>query len=417
MSGPRIAYIAGQYPLLSETFVHREVGGLRRRGWDIATASLYVSDQPVEGENHADLLVYPPNRFAGLLAWTGTIIQTPRRTARTFIHALGDALYPREPTALSTRCKFFVQALAGSALGRALRKRGVHHLHCHFAHAPASVGMYAAMHAGIPFSFTGHANDLFQRRALLKRKLQRAAFVACISYWHQKFYESVEPTVSPRCRIVRCGVDLDRWRAAADEPPEESSFRLVTVARLVPKKGIDTLLRALATFTQNFSRSWQLDIYGEGPEKEHLLQLANDVGLTQQVTFHGALPNDQVRDRIANAHLFVLPCRPAPNGDQDGIPVVLMEAMAVGVPVIAGDVTAVRELVDHQRTGIRVTPDEPQALCHWLMSLANDPVQRQELAEAGRHTVEKEFDLNHNLQRLEQAIQASIENRAICEHE
>jgi len=417
MTQPRIAYIASQYPRLSETFVHREVAGLRNRGWDIVTASLYAPEDPVEGEPAADRVVYPQPRIACLPAWIGALLRVPGRTARTLFRATGDALAPGEALSLVGRAKLPAQALAGSTVGHWFRQHEIKHVHCHFAHAPASVGMYAAMHAGISFSFTGHANDLFQRRALLKKKLQRAAFVACISDWHQQFYQSIAPDVTPRCRIVRCGVDLDQWAKRGKAREGNHVLHLITVARLMPKKGIDTLLRAAAQFAAQYYQPWRLDIYGDGPESERLQKLTQQLGLTEQVAFHGAVANERVRERLGEADLFVLPCRSAPGGDQDGIPVVLMEAMALGVPVIAGDVTALRELVAHERTGILTPPDEIEALNREMLALADDPDRRRRLAEEGRATVEQEFDLTKNLNRLEQAIRASIEARDATDHD
>lgn len=405
----RIAYVAGVYPSLSETFVYREVLGLRARGWPVETVTLRRGEEPVAGVREADLCVYPPSRLVVVKRWVAAMGRSPGRTARTVGRALRDAVRPGERLSVMGRAKLIVQGLAGATLGHRLADRGVTHVHCHFAHAPASVGMYAAMHAGVGFSFTGHANDLFERRSLLKRKLERAAFIICISDWHRRFYLSIEPGASARCALVRCGVDTTAWRASKAEREDDGGLRLVTVGRLVPKKGIDTLLRALGEMASNVGETWRLDIYGDGPQRQTLERLSEEGGLSAHVSFHGAVDNDEVRRALAKADLLVLPCRADVSGDRDGIPVVLMEAMACGVAVVAGDVTAIRELIDHEDTGVLVPPDDPSTLARELQDLATNARRRRRLADAGRAAVQREFDLSRNLDRLEQALSACVQ--------
>jgi glycosyltransferase involved in cell wall biosynthesis len=405
-----VAYVVSRYPAASETFVYREVDALKKRGWPIHTATLYQPQSQPPDQDPADFVVYADPRLKGLFAWFLASMRRPVRTARILAIALQDAVWPGERMKLLSRAKLLIQALAGAGLSKELAKCGVRHIHCHFAHAPASVGMYAALHANISFSFTGHANDLFERRALLKRKLERASFVACISRWHRRFFASIDPDVEKRCRIVRCGVDLDHWRRDQAPVTTNGTFRMLTVARLVPKKGIDTLLRALSTLQSNGQSGWQLDIIGDGPERDRLEDLSQALRLSQRVTFHGQADNATVQNWMSQADGFVLPCQADPRGDRDGIPVVLMEAMAQGVPVVAGDVTAVRELIDDRQNGLLVKPADEQHLAEVLSSLLNNKSFRQRLAVEGRNAVEKEFGLTANAERLEQALEFCVEH-------
>src|SRR5208282_394836 len=140
------------------------------------------------------------------------------------------------------------------------------------AHAPATVGMYAAKQLAIPFSFTGHANDLFQRRCLLAKKLQRASLVACISRWHADWYRSISPEVSEKSELVRCGVDTQAWHPP-ENPRSSDRLRIVTVCRLVEKKGVDTLIEAYRDLKRrNIPAS--LTIAGSGDQESHLRALA-----------------------------------------------------------------------------------------------------------------------------------------------
>jgi hypothetical protein len=206
-----IAYIAGEFPKISETFVYREVRALRQHGRRVIAVSLNTATNvpPELNDLMQDrLVVYGEEKFTTFGQDVVDHIVHPFRTIHTREVELTDALFPGEPFPLSARLKLPFQAAAGIGLARRLRNLGVEHIHCHFAHAPTTVGMYAAMQLDIPFSFTGHANDIFQRRALLKKKLQRASFVACISEWHKKFYESIQPDTENKYEVIRCGVEI-----------------------------------------------------------------------------------------------------------------------------------------------------------------------------------------------------------------
>src|SRR5438034_4820529 len=283
-----IAYIAGSFPARSETFVYREVRELRKRGWEVATISL--NDPKERGlAEFADLeagtiTVYGAGGSESARATLAEMFRHPVRSLRTCFMAASDALAPGEPMSLQNRVKLLVQALAAigatrrvAAASRLSAGATPRHIHAHFAHAPATVGMYMAKQLGVPFSFTGHANDLFQRRSLLEKKLSRAAFVACISEWHKSFYISAGADPA-KCHVVRCGVPIAEFKARETNHTHQQ-IQLLTVCRLVEKKGVDTLLRAMREFSHRNGRDWRLTIAGDGEESDKLKQLANDLGI------------------------------------------------------------------------------------------------------------------------------------------
>lgn len=403
---PVLAYLAGKFPCLSETFVYREVRALRQAGWRVravSLAGLSESDRRFAPDlTDGTVEVYGQAKATMVRSFFAELAAHPGQALRTLRQALGDALFPGETTALTTRAKLLVQAVAGIGIARTLRRENVSHLHCHFAHAPTSVGMYAAMQLGIPFSFTGHANDLFQRRALLIRKLERAAFVSCISEWHRELYVSQYPAGAGKYVIVRCGVDTRQWEPTTIQAGDV--LRVLTVCRLVEKKGVDTLIHALA----ELPHTWQLTIAGDGPERQNLQDLAKALGCADRVTFLGSVPNERVAELLAETDIFSLICRTDRNGDKDGIPVVLMEAMACGLPVIAGDLPAIRELVEHDVSGLLVEGADASAVAVQLRRLTEDASLRKSLGQAGRLRVEQEFSLAMNINRLTSAIQEAV---------
>jgi glycosyltransferase involved in cell wall biosynthesis len=195
--------------------------------------------------------------------------------------------------------------------------------------------------------------------------------------------------------IVRCSVALpDAIRAERAE--------IVTVARLVPKKGIDLLIGAFAAADVG---DWTLRILGDGRVRIALEALAARLGVADRIAFEGARPHPSCLAATAEAGLFVLPCRTAANGDMDGIPVVLMEAMAAGRAVIAGDLPAIRELIDHDRSGLLVAPNDPAALAQAIQRLVADAALRRTFAERARSRIEAEFSDSVNLDRLVAAFE------------
>jgi glycosyltransferase involved in cell wall biosynthesis len=398
-----IAYVSSQFPLRSETFVYREVRGLRSRGRDVVAVTLYPpTDPPPAADDlvRGRLMVYGFAKVATLHAASREAVSHPLRSLRTMLTAWKDVLLPREPMTVKARLKLPVQATAALGLAHRLRARGVRHVHAHFAHAPATVAMYAARQLGVPFSFTGHANDLFQRRTLLKRKLRRAAFVGCISQWHRGFYRSICRRDDEDYPVIRCGVDVDAFAPADREHDPSKPLAVLTVCRLVEKKGVDTLLRALHAFDPAGER-WRLTIAGDGPQRSRLETLASELQVGSAVRFLGAVDNDAVRDLLGGSDVFALPCRVDSAGDKDGIPVVLMEAMACGVPVIAGDLEAIRELIEHEKSGLLVDGSRVEPTRDAIARLADAELLRRALAHAGRVRVREEFSLQTTLDRLD----------------
>lgn len=405
----RVAYIAGVFPLPSETFVYREVRELRRRGWLVTTVALRdpsVRPEELEDLHYDTITVYGDGLKPTLSGFWSEVMDQFFVTMGTLLTAFGDAIAPGEPTGLKTRLQLVPQAVLGIGLARRLLQDGVSHIHCHFAHAPTTIGMYAAMQLKTSFSFTGHANDLFQRRALLKKKIERSAFVNCISHWHRAFYRSVAPGNNAVYPLVRCGVDTASW-TGQPHPTGDGRFRILTVCRLVEKKGVDLLLRGLAAWKPE-NLDWTLTIAGDGEKRVELERLSQVLGIAPRVEFLGAVDNSKVRELLQQASVFALACRTDSAGDRDGIPVVLMEAMACGVPVISGDLPAIRELVEPDVTGLLVKPDDVNEWATALNKLITNSDLRHHMSANGMARVQGEFDLSTNVTKLQGLFEQTV---------
>lgn len=395
-NGP-ILYLGGALPTRSETFVYREVFALRNRGGDIITASVHQPEHGL-GEARLDALadetigVYGPGAGALCLDAMRQCARSPIRSLFVIARATCDAILGAD-VPFDKRPKLIGQAIAGLALARRISGLGVRHIHAHMAHVPTSIAMYTAMAAGLRFSFTGHAVDLFSQRTLLAPKLRRAAFVACISEWHRRFYQELAELRDSKLPLVRCGVDVP-------EPTQRATrevLRILGVGRLVPKKGFDVLLEALG---QCGDLNFECTIVGDGPERDHLDRLVEKHNLGGRIHLVGAKSNREVMALMREADLFVLPCRIDPCGDRDGIPVVLMEAMAQSICVISGDLPTIRELVEDGSTGVMVEPDNVTELQQAIENLSRDAGLRSQLGAAGRSRVLDEFSIEVNSKRL-----------------
>lgn len=385
-----IAYVAARLPTLSETFVYRELMGLRGRGRTIVPVTVRQPIGPF-GDARLDALAEEAVRvYSGRTALS--LLPAFASKPAAFLRAIGDAA-SADLDGAKARAKFLFQAWMGLATAWRLKGRDIGHVHAHLANTPATVALYLARGLDARFSFTGHANDLFVHREALKFKLTEADFVSSISGWHQGFYERI---ASGGLRpVIRCSVTVPDYA--------EGGANVVAVGRLVAKKGFDLLIRAFARLDRPGIR---LRIAGDGPERAALIALAEAEDIADRVDFLGAKPHAEALAVIRSGAIFALPCRTSATGDRDGIPVVLMEAMAAGKPVIAGQLETIAELVEDGTSGLLVPPDDVEALTEALRRLVDDPEAGKAMGLAGRRRVEEEFSDTINWDRLEAVIDA-----------
>lgn len=407
-----ILYIASRLPALSETFVWREVLELRARGVDVVTASVRTpesasGDSALEALARESVGVYGPGVLSLVVHALLRLASQPIRSLQTLGLAALDAARARDHRG---RHKIVVQAVGALALAHRLRKTRVWRVHAHMAHVPTTIAMYLAHHLRIGFSFTGHANDLFHERALLREKLERCDFVACISRWHREFYRGIAPIQDDRMPIVRCGVEVGAGAPSEDQ----SSWRILSVGRFVEKKGFDTLIEAVSHMPAEIrGKRILVTIIGDGPMREQLENLIAEGRNSERIALPGAMANRDVHERLRSADLFVLPCRTDSEGDRDGIPVVLMEAMAHEVCSVAGRLETIRELIPDDSTGILLAPEaSPDAYAEAITALLEDDHRRRALAREGRCWVEQEFSIDRNVGRLLEAFSMSKQRAA-----
>src|SRR5262245_7284616 len=336
-----IAYLGRILPMLSETFVVREVAALRRLGQDVRPFSLYPPDVSAIHPEAPDLageveVLVQPKRPLFWLAHAVILCGSPARYLRCLWRYV---LAADEPWRRRLHCLAYFAVAPFAALR--LRHAGVTHLHAHFANAAASVALMAAQMADIPFSFTAHAYDIFVDDVLLPAKLSAAAFVATCSHFHVRYLLGHYPAAAgANLTVVRYGIDpalFSAGRGCPDAPP-----LVLAVGRLVETKGFHTLIEACALL-QSCGVALQCLIIGEGREHDRLCHMIAGLRLSARVTLRGRLSPAEVATYYPRASLLAMPSC-VRNNDRDGIPNVLIEAMATGVPVVSTRVSGIPEL-------------------------------------------------------------------------
>lgn len=336
----------------------------------------------------------PPTGF------TIACLLAPLNFGRRFWTALANAVFGRREN-IRARVATLVHFFVACFWARGLRGTGISHVHAQWAHSSASIGMYGAWLAGTTFSFTGHAVDLFRDRVALNEKIRRADFIVCISEFHRQFFLS-QGARHDQLILAYCGIDLTHFTPA---PATQSGdvnrpVRVLSSGRLVEKKGFAVLIDACAVLRAR-NVPIEVTIGGSGPLEASLLERARCLGLQSQIRLTGReITQDALPSFMRSGDIYCLPCVWASDGDVDGLPQMLMEAMACGLPAISTRLVGIPDLIIHEQTGLLVEPNDPVQLADAIMRLRDDPELARRLAEAGRRHLAEKFDINTSLEPL-----------------
>ncbi len=397
----RIAYLTGEYPRATDTFIQREVAGLRMLGITVETCSIRRTDashhvgeeQRAEAARTFHILEAAKNPIRLLASHARLFGSNPRR----YLTALAQAWRTRAPGFKSALYQMIYFAEAGM-LARHMQQRGVTHLHNHIATASCTVAMLSSALSGIPYSFTLHGPDIFfePHRWRLDAKIASARFVACISHFcrAQAMNFSAQEHWN-KLHIVHCGVEPERYTAA----PRARGKHLLFVGRLAGVKGVPILLEALQALRETHL-DMHVTLIGDGPEREALEARAHDMGLSEFVDFVGYKSQSEVADALGQSDIFVLP------SFAEGVPVVLMEAMAAAVPVVTTHVAGVPELVEDGVHGILTHAGDSASLAAAIDQLLSDPNKSAAMGEAGRDKVRAAFNITHESAWLAELLTA-----------
>lgn len=397
--GSPIGLLLKTYPKLSETFVLGEILGLQALGVPL---SIIAMQRPSDAFTHADVravrarVCYLPERNA-----TGvrTLLATHARIAAThprgYLQALRD-------TARSTEPGRWARFARAGLLAKELVAQRIRHVHAHFAADPAALAAVATTMLGTSFSISAHAKDIYKSEpAALAHRLRTARFTVTCTDYNRRHLQAIG---GPGAKVLRMyhGIDLERFArdaAPADRPSDRDEPHppvILSVGRLREKKGFSTLIAACAHLVGR-AVPFRCEIIGYGPDEAALRAQIARLGLGAHVALLGKQPQERVIEAYRRATMFVLPCQIGSDGDRDGIPNVLLEAMSMRLPVISTPISGIPEVIEHGRNGLLVPAQDIGALAHAIEQLLTHPAQRSSLGARARATVASQFSNARNL--------------------
>lgn len=383
---PHVGYVLKMYPRLSETFILTEILAHEAAGLKLEIFSLRT---PADGRFHEALsrvhaqVTYIPSAPPKVEEFWTTL-----RRASTKLPQAENILEVAQPESAGNVYQAIL--LAESAL-----QRGVTHLHAHFATVATTVTRLAARLAGIPYSFTAHAKDIYHESVNeqgLRRKFRDASAVVTVSDYNLTYLRSRFGDSATRVRRIYNGLDLDEFSYSS---PRDRAPLIVGVGRLVEKKGFGDLIEACAILN-NRGREFRCEIIGSGVLEPELAEQITALGLADRVQLLGPQPRNVIKQRLRGAAVLAAPCLVASDGNRDGLPTVLLEAMALGTPCVSTAVTGIPELVRDGETGLIADQASPQSLADTIECLLNDQDLSLRLAANARRLIEAEFDIHRN---------------------
>ncbi|HWE37751.1 MAG TPA: glycosyltransferase family 4 protein [Isosphaeraceae bacterium] len=386
---------------IGNAWVAAELEVMERKGIPFALHSLRGPHQNFFGSPWAARLDRQTRRIYPLppASFALSVLLAPLLFGRRFFEVLGNALVG-ERESFRGRLASIAHAFVACHWARRLRDgdEPVALVHAHWAHSAATVGMYGAWLLGVPFSFTGHAVDLFRDRVALRDKVRRADFIVCISEFHRDFYKKLGAR-DERLHVVYCGIDADAF--AFRRPPRgDRRPRILSVGRLVEKKGFHVLVDACRALADR-GLAFDCVIAGDGPWEARLREQVARLGLEGVVTITGKpLLQEELPDFLAGGDLFAQPCVWSSDNDVDGTPRTLMEAMACGAPSVSTRLAGIPDILEHDRSGLLVEPGDVVGLADALRRLIEDPALADRLARGGREQILRKFQIDDCLEPL-----------------
>jgi len=393
----KIGYVVKRYPRYSETFIVNEILAHEAAGVELEIFSVL----PPEDGHFQDVIsrvrapvTYLPSKGLKVAEFWSVLEQAGE--------IFPDGWLSLE-AARGEDVRYVYQAVV---LAREARLRAISHLHAHFATAATTVARLAARFAGLPYTFTAHAKDIFHesvRPADLRRKLADAAVAVTVSDYNIAYLRESYGAAARHVRRIYNGLDLERFPYRS---PRERPLRIVGVGRLVEKKGFVDLIEACAILADE-GRRFTCRIVGAGEQEVELRARIAGLGLEDRVELLGPRPQSELVRLVQGAAVLAAPCVVGADGNRDGLPTVLLEAMALGTPCVSTDVTGIPEVIRDRETGLMVPQRDPAALAGSIGRLLEEPDLRVRLADRARRLVEEKFDVNHNAARLREVFQTA----------
>ena len=403
--GRKVAYIMSRYPILTTTFIDRELLEAKRLGLDMVLVAIRRARKgtfspPVQRLSEEAVYLLPVSAIQLIRAHFHFFITR----FRAYIGTLVYLLFQEHPS-WRARAKTVLHFGEGVLAADLLRDKAVEHVHAHFADNAATIAMVIHRMTGVPYSLTAHAVDIYVAPAYLAAKIGDARFATTCTKYNKEYLERV--TGHP-VELIYHGLDFNDIPPDPLHAPKPSVPLILSVGRLVEKKGFPYLVQACAALRRQ-GYEFRCEIVGEGPDEPKLGALIEELDLTETVALRGPLPHTDVLREYSRATVFVMPSVVAEDGNRDGIPNVILEAMAHGVPVIATDVSGIPEVVRDQDTGWLTQPRSVDGLSAAMAAVLDHPQEAADVGQGGRRFVRQHFDIRQNVGRLLQMFDNNVD--------
>src|SRR3990172_6949422 len=390
-----IAYLLKRYPRLSETFILNEILELERQGLDLSIFSLLPPEggsfHPQVGMVKAPVTYIPQPSLKDFWGWLKKHQTEAGNLSLNWEEALKLAL-EYDPDS-----KGYAYLLQAVTLAHYFRKQKIQHIHAHFATLASYMALSIHLLTGIPYSFTTHAKDIYTDevdQSLLARKIEGTKFVVTVSDFNQKYLSNLfQGRFDHKILRIYNGLDLEIFKE--DSLPREPNL-ILSVGRLIPKKGFEYLIGACQILKEK-GLDFKCKIIGEGGQRNVLEQELKERGVDDRVEFLGSKTQDEVIRWMRRSTLLCLPCIVADNGDRDALPTVLLEALALGLPVVSTRVTGIPEIVEDGKEGLLVEEKDQSALSQAIVRLLDNPGLRENFSKNGVLKVKERFSIQKNV--------------------
>ncbi|MBP9853822.1 MAG: glycosyltransferase family 4 protein [Candidatus Omnitrophica bacterium] len=396
MSKKKIGYIVSLFPCWSETFILNEIIELEKKGYVITIFSIRKDFEKYTQEKAKPYIARSRylHEFKVILSFFRWLLTKPH-----IVIPLSLKIIKRSAAHSKTFIKNVWCIMAGCYFADMVIREKIEHLHAHFASYPTLVALVISKLTNIKYTFTCHAHDIFLDKILLDEKVKAAKAVVTISDYNKQYItKHCGHDVLKKIFVIHCGLDLREWNY---HPPVIGlQHVIVCVGRLTEMKGFEYLIHACHKIKDKLD--FKCHIVGDGHLRSRFEQLINGYGLQDKISLDGVLDSADVRELIVNATVFVVPSIWNDQDGQDGIPLVLMEALAIGTPSIASRISGIPELIIDGETGFLTEPGNTDQLAEKLNVLLNDGALQVRLAKAGRKKIEEEFNIEKNAELLAQ---------------
>lgn len=394
----KIAYITSDFPVVSHTFISREIKELQKLDVEIACFAIHTPPEheiAKEDDNFRGKVFYifPLDKLRFIRVHLKTLFLSPVKYLYWFWY-----LISRPTTKIRDRLRCVFHFLEGVYLADEMKKQQINHIHSHFLQGNTTVALVVSKFLNITYSVSVHNSTLPMDKVLQKEKMEHAKFLISISEYNKKKMLETDPNAEKKIFVVHCGLDPDHF---LPNPKLPAIFTFLAVGRLTWEKSYPDLIEACFLLKKK-NLIFQCIIIGDGDERQKLEQLIKQYNLEQEVKLAGLVLQEKIQTYYEQAHLFVL------SSITEGIPVVLMEAMSKGLPVVATNITGIPELVLHEKTGLLVPPNQPQAFANAIEYFMNNSNIRTTMGLEGRKKVEQSFHIVKNARELKDIFKTHL---------